>query len=38
MSIGYSTPAIFILNFEGDSLTVEEFGVIGSYTYSGAMK
>ncbi|MBI9045483.1 MAG: serine hydrolase [Anaerolineaceae bacterium] len=36
--IGYSTPAKFILTFEGDEITVEEFGVVGSYTYSGIVK
>lgn len=36
--IGYSTLGKFILNFEGDTITVEEFGVIGSYTYSGKLK
>jgi hypothetical protein len=37
-SIGYSTPAKFILTFEGDKIIVEEFGVVGSYTYSGKLK
>lgn len=36
--IGFSIPAKFILTFEGDSLTVEEFGVVGTYTYTGIMK
>ena len=36
--IGYSTPAQFILTFEGESITVEEFGVVGSYTYTGVMQ
>ena len=36
--IGYSTPAKFILTFAGDEIIVEEFGVVGSYTYSGSIK
>lgn len=36
--IGYSTPAKFILTFVGDGITVEEFGVVGSYTYAGIKK
>jgi CubicO group peptidase (beta-lactamase class C family) len=36
--IGYSTLGKFTLTFESDKITVEEFGVIGSYTYSGSMK
>jgi hypothetical protein len=36
--IGYSTPAKFILTFDGDTITVEEFGVVGSYIYSGVMR
>ena len=36
--IGYSTPAKFILTFEGDKIIVEEFGVVGSYTYAGIMQ
>ncbi len=36
--IGYSTPARFILTFAGETITVEEFGVIGSYTYAGIMQ
>ncbi len=36
--IGYSTLGKFILTFEGDTVTVEEFGVVGSYTYSGKIK
>ncbi len=36
--IGYSTPAQFILTFEGETINVEEFGVVGSYTYAGVMQ
>jgi CubicO group peptidase (beta-lactamase class C family) len=36
--IGYSTPAKFILTFVGDVITVEEHGVVGSYTYEGVMQ
>ncbi len=36
--IGYSTGAKFILTFYGDAITVEEFGVVGSSTYSGVVK
>jgi len=36
--IGYSTPAKFVLTFKGKTITVEEYGVIGSYTYAGEMQ
>lgn len=36
--IGYSTLARFILTFAGETITVEEFGVIGSYTYTGVRR
>jgi len=36
--IGYSTPAKFILSFNGDTITVEELGVTGSYTYEGVVQ
>jgi len=36
--IGYSTPAKFILTFDGETISVEEFGVIGSYTYTGVRR
>ena len=36
--IGYSTPAKFVLTFEGETISVEEFGVTGSYTYAGVMQ
>ena len=36
--IGYSSPTKFILTFEGQTITVQEFGVVGSFTYSGVMQ
>jgi hypothetical protein len=33
--IGYSSGTRFILTFEGDAITVQEFGVVGSSTHSG---
>lgn len=36
--IGYSSPTRFILTFAGETITVEEFGVVGSATYSGNMQ
>lgn len=33
--IGYSTPAKFILTFEENRIIVQEFGVVGTYTYTG---
>ena len=36
--VGYSAPAKFVLIFEGQSITVEESGLVGTYTYSGTIK
>ncbi|MCG8353585.1 MAG: beta-lactamase family protein [Chloroflexales bacterium] len=33
--VGYSTGSKFILTFDGDVITVAEFGVVGASTYSG---
>jgi len=38
IQIGYSTETKFILTFEGNSITVEEFGVVGEAKYSGKAK
>jgi CubicO group peptidase (beta-lactamase class C family) len=36
--IDYSTGAKFILTFDRDAITLEEFSAVGSYTYSGVMQ
>jgi CubicO group peptidase (beta-lactamase class C family) len=36
--IGYSSSTKFILIYEGENITVEEIGIIGSFMYSGKMK
>jgi len=36
--IGYSSSTRFILIYEGENITVEEIGIVGTYTYSGIMK
>jgi CubicO group peptidase (beta-lactamase class C family) len=35
LQIGYSSGTKFVLTFDGNTITVQEFGVVGSSTYSG---
>jgi hypothetical protein len=38
LQIGYSSGTRFVLTFAGDAITVQEFGVVGSSTYSGVIQ